>query len=157
MFGKILIAAGAVAGALMFQTAAHAADVRFGIHIGNGFEFAGQEHDGHSDFGRREDRRHGHGFHDDRDFYRSGSKYDRYVLSDREILYRLSERGLYNIRFIDRRHGVAKVIANSRRGYVAKYAVDVRSGRILDREIVGRHYGYRGGREDLDLSGNRGR
>ena len=60
----------------------------------------------------------------------------RHYLTNREIRYYLRKKGLYNIRFIDRHRGVAKVIAYHPRGYVGKYLVNAKTARILDRHVL---------------------
>lgn len=60
----------------------------------------------------------------------------RHYLTNREIRYYLRKKGLYNIRFIDRHRGVAKVIAYHPRGYVGKYLVNAKTARILNRHVL---------------------
>lgn len=135
MFKKILIAAGILGASLAFQAPAQA-DVKFGFQFSNGHydhvhaikhkrkHFKAKKHQRHLRDGR------GHG-------------YRHHVLSNREIRYRLRDRGLYNIRFIDRFDGVAKVVARNHRGHLAKYRVSTRSGRIISGRVIRPSYGYR--------------
>lgn len=144
MFRKILIAAGTAIGvvttALTFQTSANAADIRFGIQIGDGFHAVDHgKYNRHGyDGGRGYQNQHGHGF------YKPAPKFERHALSNQEIRYQLRRQGLYNIRIIDRYHGVAKVIADHRHGYVGQYSVNTRNGYILESRLLGYHDDHRG-------------
>lgn len=150
MFRKILIAAGTAAGvvatALTFQTSANAADIRFGIQIGDGFHADDHgKYDRHGYDGYRGyQSQHGRHFNDGRGFYKPAPKFEHHALSNQEIRYQLRRQGLYNIRIIDRHHGVAKVIADHRRGYVGQYSVNTRNGYILESRLLRYHDDHRG-------------
>ncbi|MBA4783999.1 MAG: hypothetical protein H2045_12375 [Rhizobiales bacterium] len=129
MFKKILIAAGIATAALATLSPAKAEGLQFGIYLGDGGYVTRGD-----DFGR--------------DYYREAGKYRSYdhhrdrrhygVLTNQELRHHLRGQGLYNIRIVDRRHGVAQVVADHRRGYVAAYQVDTRNGRIFDRQVIRR-------------------
>lgn len=143
MFKKILIAAGTalsvVVAALTFQSPANALDLKIGIHAGNGFHGAKHKGFGHQGVVKHEKRY----FTGKSGFHKPAHRYKRDVLTNREIRYFLRNKGLYNIRFIDRQHGVAKVIADNRKGYVGKYKVNARNGRIIDGHVLRYHNTHR--------------
>lgn len=59
-----------------------------------------------------------------------------HTLSNKQLRHRLKAKGLYNIRFVDRYNGVAKVIAHNHRGYIAKYSVSTLHGHILSGRVI---------------------
>lgn len=143
MFKKILIAAGTAlsvaAAALTFQSPANALDLKIGIHAGNGFHGAKHKGFGHHGVVKHK-KRH---FIGERGFHKPGHNYKRDVLTNGEIRYSLRNKGLYNIRFIDRQHSVVKVIADNRKGYVGKYKVNARNGQIIDGHVLRYHNAHR--------------
>lgn len=129
MFKKFLIAAGIATAAFSTLTPAKADGLQFGIYLGDGVSVTrdhgfGRDHYRHAGQVRSFDRKHDRGHYG--------------VLTNKELRYRLRDQGLYNIRIVDRRHGVASVVADHRRGYVAAYQVDARNGRILDGQVIRR-------------------
>ena len=60
----------------------------------------------------------------------------KHRLSNKQLRHHLRAKGLYNIRFVDRHHGVAKVVANNKRGYIGKYRVSTRNGHILSAKVI---------------------
>lgn len=126
MFKKIALAASVLGAVLVFQSPA-SADVKFGIYatkeIGHG------KHHGNV-------HKHKHHFNGGQGFKKRGRGYGHYRLTNRELRSHLRDRGLYKIRFIDRHRGVAKVIAHNERGFIAKYAVSTRNGRILNSRFI---------------------
>ncbi len=63
-------------------------------------------------------------------------KHDHGVLDNRQLRHQLRSQGLYKIRILDRHRGIAKVIAHNRRGYIARYRVDTRSGDIIRGRVI---------------------
>lgn len=62
-----------------------------------------------------------------------------YALSNKKLRHYLRAKGLYNIHFIDRGHGVVKLIADNRRGYLGKYKVDAYNADIIDGHVIRYH------------------
>lgn len=63
-------------------------------------------------------------------------KVKRHRLTNQQLRHHLKAKGLFNIRFVDRHQGVAKVIAHNQRGYIAKYRVSTRNGHILSGRVL---------------------
>lgn len=157
MFKRLILAAGIVAAALSFQTTAQA-NGGFSLYIGSGHGFHqnhrfvdgfhGQKFHGQRFHGNRF---HGHTTHASKVYkpkpvkrynHKPRHHYKAYRLSNKQIRHHLRKRGLFNIRFVDRHHGVAKVIAHNKRGYIGKYRVSTRNGHILSGRVIrrGRHF-----------------
>lgn len=141
MFKRLIIAAGIIAAALSFQTPAKA-NGGFSLYIGTGHGF----HSGHR-FGKHFHGSrfyghdvYGHRFHKPHHIkhFHKKPRYHakKFRLSNKQIRRHLRKRGLYNIRFVDRHHGVAKVVAHNKRGYIGKYRVSTRNGHILSGRIL---------------------
>lgn len=62
-----------------------------------------------------------------------------YALSNKKLRHYLRAKGLYNIHFIDRGHGVVKLTADNRKGYLGKYKVNAYNARIIDGYIIRYH------------------
>jgi len=75
-------------------------------------------------------------------FGNGGAQFGRSCLSDREVRRSLRQRGLENIRFIDRRGRVVTVRAEQGRRDV-RVTVDSCNGRVLDIDQIGRGRGRR--------------
>ena len=67
----------------------------------------------------------------------------KHRLSNKQLRYHLRAKGLRNIRFVDRYHGVAKVVAHNKRGSIAKYRVNTRNGHILSARVIRHKKRYR--------------
>lgn len=158
MLGKIIITAGTVfsvaAAAIAFQSPANAADIKFTAHTGthgvaihqvrhkannhHGFKSKGIVHkkivkSKKSHFVKKPlVKKHIH----KKPRFVKKFVHKPHVLSNREIRFYLRKKGLYNIHFVNRHHGVAKVVAYSRRGFVGKYIINARNARIIDRDIL---------------------
>lgn len=62
-----------------------------------------------------------------------------YALSNKKLRHYLRAKGLYNIHFIDRGHGLVKLTADNRKGYLGKYKVNAYNARIIDGYIIRYH------------------
>ena len=157
MFKRLLIAASLVAATLSFQAPVLANDgvaIRYGSGVGpikhtdrrnelhiSPRKFGGKVKQLHSQ--RKNVRTKHNRAHKDviiKKFDRYNPKYPRkahkHRLSNKQLRHHLKAKGLYNIRFVDRHHGVAKVVANNKRGYIGKYRVSTRNGRILSAKVI---------------------
>ncbi|MEP3628686.1 MAG: hypothetical protein ABJN04_01670, partial [Hyphomicrobiales bacterium] len=67
----------------------------------------------------------------------------KHRLSNKQLRHHLRAKGLRNIRFVDRYHGVAKVVAHNKRGSIAKYRVNTRNGHILSARVIRHKKRYR--------------
>ena len=63
-------------------------------------------------------------------------KFRHHRLSNKQLRHHLRAKGLFNIRFVDRHHGVAKVVAHNHNGYIARYRVSTRNGHILSGRVI---------------------
>ncbi|MEP1441398.1 MAG: hypothetical protein ABJK39_00140 [Hyphomicrobiales bacterium] len=160
MFKRLLIAASLVAAAFSFQTSAHANDgavVKFGngngAQKGTAFRRKFNKPARRINNQRRAVNRSAH-----KPVYKApvhkkvykaptrkkfvhhtpvrSHKIRRHHLSNKQLRHRLKSKGLYNIRFVDRHQGVAKVVAHNRRGYIARYRVSTRNGHILSGRVI---------------------
>ena len=157
MFKRLLIAASLVAATLSFQAPVLANDsiaIRYGSGVGpikhtdrrnelrlSPRKFGGKVKQLHSQ--RKNVRTKHNRAHKDviiKKFDRYNPKYPRkahkHRLSNKQLRHHLKAKGLYNIRFVDRYRGVAKVVANNKRGYIGKYRVSTRNGRILSAKVI---------------------
>ena len=158
MFKRLLIAASLVAATLSFQAPVLANDNSVAIRYGSGVgpikhtdrrnelrlsprKFGGNVKKIHSQ--RKKVRTKHNRAHKDvivKKFDRYQPKYPRKAhkkrLSNKQLRRHLRAKGLYNIRFVDRHHGIAKVVANNKRGYIGKYRVSTRNGRILSAKVI---------------------
>ena len=164
MFKRLLIAASLVAATLSFQAPVLANDsiaIRYGSGVGpikhtdrhnelhvSPRKFGGQVKKFHTQ--RKNVRTKHNRAHKDvivKKFDRYNPKYPRkahkHHLSNKQLRHHLRAKGLYNIRFVDRYHGVTKVIAHNKRGSIAKYRVSTRNGHILSARVIRHKKRYR--------------
>lgn len=163
MFKRILIATGLIAATLSFQAPAHANNgvvVKFGGgHNNQGFHRGTKTRKQvHKPQHRISQQRRGlhQPTHKPRVVHKSRAQKGlilhtpkrhitkrHYRLSNKQLRRHLRAKGLYNIRFVDRHHGVAKVVANNHRGYIGKYRVNTRNGHILSARVIRHKKRYR--------------
>jgi len=157
MFKRLLIAASLVAATLSFQAPVLANDgvaLRYGSGVGPQKRDDGRNtvHISARKIGqkakryhnqRKKVRTHHNRAHKDvivKKFGHYAPKYPhnarKHRLSNKQLRHHLRAKGLYNIRFVDRYHGVAKVVANNKRGSIAKYRVSTRNGHILSAKVI---------------------
>ena len=160
MFKRLLIAASLVAATLSFQAPVLANDsnnsiaTRYGSGVGPLKRSSGRNtvHLSARKIGHKAKRYHAqrkkvrtkhNRAHKDvivKKFGHYAPKYPHHArkhhLSNKQLRHHLKAKGLYNIRFVDRHHGVAKVVAHNKRGYIAKYRVSTRNGHILSGKVI---------------------